>query len=106
MSLMRTTCSRSACDDDGHPVQRTVHDMSGGEVIAAIDRLDTYCGARKSGAAAAGRGAKTLRTQLSRLPASLRHACSPAKSGDDGKRRCRWLATSILCGSASWCSRL
>jgi hypothetical protein len=35
----RTTCSRSASDDDGHPVQRAVHDMSAGEVIAAIDHL-------------------------------------------------------------------
>jgi hypothetical protein len=36
---MRTTCSRSACDDDGHPKQRAVHDMTAGEVIAAIDHL-------------------------------------------------------------------
>ena len=36
MSSMRTNV---CLDDDGHPVQRAVRDMTAGEVIAAIDHL-------------------------------------------------------------------
>ena len=63
MSSMRTNV---CLDDDGHPVQRAVRDMTAGEVIAAIDHLtaDTHRGARKAGAAAAGRGAKAPQTEL------------------------------------------
>jgi hypothetical protein len=55
-------------DDDGHPVQRAVRDMTAGEVIAAIDHLtvgSTRIEAReKLARAAAGRGAKAPQTEL------------------------------------------
>ena len=39
MSSMRTNLFTVCLDDDGHPVQRAVRDMTAGEMIAAIDHL-------------------------------------------------------------------
>ena len=79
-------------DDDGHPVQRAVRDMTAGEVIAAIDHLtagSTRIAVRKAGAAAAGRGAKAPQTELRpggpRAAPATGDAGRPARQGHNGQ---------------------